>query len=104
MLSSLNRKSTHSWASFNRWDVLALLLILGGFFILAWGAKQMLSPYQLGEPIVIQLNPKYLAYYALRTVLRMFIALIFSLVFTFIFGSLAAKNKTDEPVKISKVR
>ena len=54
----------------------------------------MTSPYQLGQPITIELNPDHLAYYALRTVLRMFIALVFSLLFTFIFGTLAAKNKT----------
>src|SRR5688500_8241169 len=80
--------------SFNRWDVVALALILGSFFILACGAKQMLSPYQLSEPIIIHLSPDHLAYYLLRAVLRMFIALIFSLLFTFNFGTLATKNKT----------
>ena len=94
MLNVFNKLDAGVRSSLNRWDIIAFALILGCFFILAWGAKQMASPYQLGEPIIIHLSPSYLAYYALRTVLRMFIALIFSLLFTFIFGTLAAKNKT----------
>lgn len=94
MLNAFSREETNTRSSFNRWDILALLLILGSFCMLAWGAKQMASPYELGEPIIIQLSPDHLAYYSLRTVLRMFIALVFSLLFTFIFGTLAVKNKT----------
>jgi len=94
MLNTFSKEETNIRPSFNRWDFLALLLILGGFCVLAWGAKQMASPYELGEPIIIQLSPDHLAYYSLRTVLRMFIALIFSLLFTFVFGTMAAKNKT----------
>lgn len=93
MLDVFNKLDTGVRSSLNRWDIIVFALILGCFFMLAWGAKQMASPYQLGEPIIIYLSPDHLAYYSLRTVLRMFIALIFSLLFTFIFGTLAAKNK-----------
>lgn len=94
MLNQFTREETNIRPSFNRWDFLALLLILGSFCVLAWGAKQMARPYELGEPIIIQLSYHHLAYYSLRTVLRMFIALIFSLLFTFVFATMAAKNKT----------
>jgi len=77
----------------NFWDVIALLFALGIIALLAWDAKQMSAPYHLGQPITISLDPKHLPGYALRTVLRMLIALFFSLLFTFIFGTWAAKSK-----------
>ena len=51
----------------------------------------------------ISLNPAILPFYALRTVLRMFIALIFSILFTFIVGTLAAKNRRAEQVIIPAI-
>ncbi|HSW93641.1 MAG TPA: ABC transporter permease subunit [Gammaproteobacteria bacterium] len=77
----------------NFWDVVALLFALGLIALLAWDAKQMSVPYHLGETITISLDPHQLPGYALRTVLRMFIALFFSLLFTFTFGTWAAKSK-----------
>jgi len=77
----------------NIWDIIALLFALGLIALLAWDAKQMSAPYHLGQVIPISLEPRYLPGYALRTVLRMLIALFFSLLFTFIFGTWAAKNK-----------
>lgn len=77
----------------NYWDVLALFLGFGVVILLAWGAKQMTAGYQLGQTITISLNPQDLPYYALRSFLRLLIAMLFSLVFTFIFGTLAAKSK-----------
>ena len=75
------------------WDVLVLLLITGLFFVLSWAAKEMTTPYHLGSTPKISLDSAMLPAYALRTVLRMFIALIISLVFTFIFGTWAAKSR-----------
>ena len=77
----------------NRWDLLALILVLGGFIALAWGARQMTAPYEIGEALPISLTPQFLPQYALRTVLRLFIALLFSLLCTFVFGTWAAKNR-----------
>ncbi len=77
----------------NFWDIVALLFALGVIAFLAWDAKQMVVPYHLGEVMPISLDPRYLPGYALRTVLRMLIALFFSLLFTFIFGTWAAKSK-----------
>ena len=84
----------------NRWDILILVFVFCFLFFLGWAGKQMTSPYELGETLPISLDPGHLPFYALRTVLRMFIALFFSLLFTLIIGTLAAKNKRAERVII----
>lgn len=77
----------------NYWDILALLFVLSVISLFAWDAKQMATPYQLGQVIPISLDPHVLPFYAIRTVVRMLIALCFSLLFTFTFGTWAAKSK-----------
>ncbi len=84
----------------NYWDIIALFLVLGIIMLLAWNAKQMAVPYELGQATPISLDPSYLPGYALRTVLRMFIALFFSLLFTFTFATWAAKSKRAERIII----
>lgn len=84
----------------NHWDIVALFFVLSVIMLLAWNAKQMAVPYELGQPTPISLNPNYLPGYALRTVSRMFLALFFSLLFTFIFATWAAKNKRAERIII----
>src|SRR3989304_8589473 len=73
------------WAIPNYWDVLAVVLIFTFIVLAAFGAKQMGAPYRLGDIIPISLNPIHLPAYALRTTMRLFIALFFSLLFTFTF-------------------
>lgn len=85
--------SSHSRAWPNRWDVIALILVLAILILLAWAARQMTTPYQLGQAVTISLDPSDLPGYALRTALRIFIALSFSLLFSFTFGTWAAKSK-----------
>ena len=87
----------------NYWDILALLLVLAVIVLFAWNAKQMSTPYQLGQVIPITLNPAALPFYAARTVVRMIIALIVSLLFTFIFGTWAAKSRRAERMIIPVV-
>lgn len=87
----------------NRWDFAALVFILAAIVLLAIGLKGMSVPYYVGETIPISLDPSYLPYYALRSVLRMFIALVLSLLFTFIFGSWAAKSKRAEQIIIPAI-
>ena len=79
--------------AFNPWDLLALVLLLLFFVLLAWGADQMSRPFNVGMPIPISLNPHKLPFYGLQSVLRMLIAMVFSLLFTVIFGTWAAKSK-----------
>lgn len=88
------------WPIPNYWDLVALVLVLSLVLVFGWGASKMMGHYQLGKPIHISLDPLNLPYYALRTVLRMFIAMVFSLLFTFIFGSWAAKSRHAERIII----
>jgi NitT/TauT family transport system permease protein len=87
----------------NRWDIILLVIIFSILFFLGWAGSQMAHPYQLGQPLAITLNPANLPFYALRTVLRMFIALFFSIVFTLVIGTLAAKNRRSEQVIIPAI-
>lgn len=80
----------------NIWDVIVIVLVLGILAALAWGASQMVLPYKVGEEIQITLDPRALPGYAISSVLRMFIAMIFSLLVTFTVAPLAAKNKRAE--------
>jgi NitT/TauT family transport system permease protein len=84
----------------NYWDILALLFVFAAISLFAWNAKQMTTPYHLGEVIPISLDPSMLPFYASRTVVRMLIALLLSLLFTFIFGTWAAKSKRAEGIII----
>ncbi|MDX2345966.1 MAG: ABC transporter permease subunit [Legionella sp.] len=88
---------------FNGWDLLLLVLVIFGLFFLGRAGQQMATPYAVGQPLPISLDPKVLPFYALRTVLRMFIALGFSLLFTLIVGALAAKSKRAERVIVPMV-
>jgi NitT/TauT family transport system permease protein len=92
--------ATESLHKPNGWDLVALLIIAGIIAALVWGASHMATPYHVGKPILISLDPSALPGYALRTVLRMFIAIGFSLLFTFIAAPLAAKNAQAEKLII----
>jgi len=96
-----NRESVGRFV--NRWDFLLLILILSVLFFLGWAGQQMASPYQLGKPLPISLDPSHLPFYSLRTVLRMFIALTLSILFTFLVGTLAAKNRRAEQIIIPAI-
>ncbi|MCR9192557.1 MAG: ABC transporter permease subunit [Gammaproteobacteria bacterium] len=96
-------KLGHVSRLFNRWDVLLLILIFAIFFFLGWTSEQMAKPYALGEPLPISLAPIHLPGYALRTVLRLFIALLVSVIFSLLVGTLAAKNKRAERLIIPAI-
>jgi NitT/TauT family transport system permease protein len=83
----------------NRWDGMAFALIFGLLALLASGIGEMHAPIQvLSEPI--SLDPSNLPEYALRTVLRMFAAIMIALVFTFGYATLAAKSRRAEMIMI----
>jgi len=88
------------WTTPNKWDMLILCIVIGIISLLIYTAKQMAVPYDIGKPIPISLDPSNLPIYAIRTILRMFIALLGALIFTFIFGTWAAKNKRAERIII----
>ncbi|WP_342616375.1 ABC transporter permease subunit [Rhodoferax sp. GW822-FHT02A01] len=80
----------------NRWDWALLPLVLAIIVVMAFGARQMVTPYQVGVELPISLDFTYLPYYLLRTTLRMFMALAASLVFSVVFAVLAAKYRAAE--------
>jgi NitT/TauT family transport system permease protein len=87
----------------NVWDFIAFAVVMFVLIVLAKGASDMHVPYQVGESIPIYLSPDHLPYYALRSVLRMLIALLFSLGLTFVLGAWAAKSRRAETIIISMV-
>ncbi|AKQ33209.1 ABC transporter permease [Candidatus Coxiella mudrowiae] len=92
-----------SWPIPNYWDVVALLLVLAVLVLLDYGANAMMARFDVGKTFPISLDPVMLPYYALRTVLRMLIAMFFSLLFTFIFGTWAAKSRHAERIIIPMI-
>src|SRR3990167_6355316 len=87
----------------NQWDLIALLFVLTVLGLLAWDARQMSVPYQLGQVIPLSLDPHILPLYALRTIMRMLIALLFSFLFTFTFATWAAKSPRAERIIIPMI-
>jgi NitT/TauT family transport system permease protein len=84
----------------NRWDWILLPLVLALLAALAFGAMQMTRPFHVGQATEISLDPAYLPYYLLRTILRMFAALGFSLLFSFAFAALANRYRAAEKVMV----
>jgi NitT/TauT family transport system permease protein len=89
--------SVGGWARlFTRWELLAILLILGLLAFLAEASRHLLQPLAELQQQPLSLDPAYLPEYAARTTLRMLIAMGVSLLFTFTYATLAAKNKQAE--------
>ena len=82
------------------WDGIALPLVFGALILLAWASQQMSQPFHAGEQLPISLDPRYLPAYALRTVMRMALALLASLVFSIVYAAIAAKSKRGEKLLI----
>jgi NitT/TauT family transport system permease protein len=74
------------------WDLLAAVLVLGFIVLLADASRGMVQPLSSLRAQPISLDPSALPGYALRTGLRMLIALGISLVFTFSYATWAAKS------------
>ncbi|MDE2227701.1 MAG: ABC transporter permease subunit [Alphaproteobacteria bacterium] len=84
----------------NVWDGIALPLVLGAVILLAWASQQMSQPFHVGERLPIALDPRMLPQYALRTVMRMALALVGSLVFSIVYAAAAAKSRRAEKLLI----
>src|SRR4051812_30628202 len=76
----------------SRWDVLAALLVLGFIVVFADASELLREPLATLAHKHISLNPWRLPDYAMRTALRMLIAMLCSLLFTFSYATLAAKS------------
>ncbi len=93
--TSLGRKALP-----NQFDLFAIVVIFAILVAVVHAGKGAVMPLQAPGATDIHLDFVYLPYYALRTTLRMFIALGFSLLFTFTYATLAAKSRRAETVLI----
>ena len=84
----------------NVWDVAAVILIIGGLVLLVYGGEQTNLPLTSLDVAPVTLDPWRLPEYALRTVMRMLLAIVFSLFFTVTYATLAAKSRRAEIVLI----
>ncbi|MFZ0607301.1 MAG: ABC transporter permease subunit [Xanthobacteraceae bacterium] len=89
--------SVGGWSRlFSRWDLLAVLLILGLLVFLGEASRHLFEPLAELEKQPPSLDPRFLPEYAARTTLRMLVAMALSLIFTFTYATLAAKSKRAE--------
>ncbi|SFJ31703.1 ABC transporter permease subunit [Bradyrhizobium sp. Gha] len=84
----------------NIWDVVALILVIGAMVLIVYGGEQTTAPLSELERTPVSLDPANLPLYALRTVLRMLLAIVCSTVFTFVYAAIAAKSRRAEMVMI----
>ena len=84
----------------NIWDLVALILVIGAMVLIAYGGEQTTLPLSALETAPVSLDPVHLPVYALRTTLRMLLAIVCSPIFTFIYATLAAKSRRAEMVLI----
>jgi NitT/TauT family transport system permease protein len=80
----------------NGWDVVAFPLILCLIALFVTGFHQTLQPIASLKTEVISLDPIMLPEYALRTTLRMLVAMLAALLFTLVYGTLAARSRRAE--------
>ncbi len=84
----------------NVWDVVALVLVIGAMVLIVYGGEQTALPLSALDVTPVSLDPANLPVYALRTTMRMLLAIVCSIIFTFIYAALAAKSRRAEMVLI----
>ena len=84
----------------NIWDVVALILVIGAMVLIVYGGEQTTAPLSVLDITPVSLDPANLPAYALRTTMRMLLAIVCSIIFTFIYAALAAKSRRAEMVLI----
>src|SRR5712664_19134 len=84
----------------NIWDAVALILVIGAMVLIVYGGEQTALPLSALDVSPVSLDPANLPVYALRTTMRMLLAIVCSIVFTFIYAALAAKSRRAEMVLI----
>src|ERR1700744_1366611 len=84
----------------NIWDIVALILVIGAMVLIVYGGEQTTLPLSALDVAPVTLDPGNLPLYALRTTMRMLLAIVCSIIFTFIYAALAAKSRRAEMVLI----
>jgi NitT/TauT family transport system permease protein len=77
----------------NIWDIVALILVIGTMVLIVYGGEQTVLPLSTLNTSPVSLDPAHLPLYALRTTMRMLLAIFCSIVFTFVYATLAAKSR-----------
>jgi NitT/TauT family transport system permease protein len=84
----------------NIWDAVALVLVIGAMVLIVYGGEQTALPLSALDVDPVTLDPVHLPVYALRTTMRMLLAIVCSIIFTFVYAALAAKSRRAELVLI----
>jgi NitT/TauT family transport system permease protein len=84
----------------NIWDAVALILVIGAMVLIVYGGEETTLPLSALDITPVSLDPANLPHYALRTTMRMLLAIVCSIIFTFIYSALAAKSRRAEMVLI----
>jgi NitT/TauT family transport system permease protein len=84
----------------NIWDAVALILVIGAMVLIVYGGEQTTLPLSALDTTPVSLDPGNLPLYALRTTMRMLLAIVCSIIFTFVYAALAAKSRRAEMVLI----
>jgi NitT/TauT family transport system permease protein len=84
----------------NIWDIVALILVTGAMVLIVYGGEQTTAPLSALDVTPVTLDAVHLPAYALRTTMRMLLAIVCSIIFTFIYAALAAKSRRAEMVLI----
>src|SRR5215471_7993224 len=82
----------------NLYDCVIFIVIAAAFVLVARAAREMGEPLAELNVAPVTLDPRNLPEYALRTTLRMFVAICASLFFTFVVATLAVKSRKAELV------
>jgi len=84
-----------------RWDLVVVPLVLVAILLLTVAYRGATVAFDPAAPdLTVDLDPRNLPYYSLRTLFRMFVAVLLSLLFTFTYATLAAKSRRAELVLI----
>src|SRR6202451_1378228 len=83
-----------------RWDVLALIVVIGLIAFLGETSRGLFAPLSQLEVTPISLDPVHLPEYAARTTCRMLAGLFLSLVFTLTSATWAAKSPRAEKLLV----
>jgi NitT/TauT family transport system permease protein len=75
-----------------RWDAAAVVIVIGIVVFLGTASRGLFEPLAKLEVTPLSLDPHNLPFYAARTTLRMFAAVVLSLLFTFTYATWAAKS------------
>lgn len=71
----------------NRWNLVAGVLVLCAIALFVVAGAQMRAPMSVLDTAPVSLDIRELPGYALRTTVRMFVAVVFSLLFTLVVGN-----------------